>query len=379
MGGVHGLGVRNLDGEHRPAQAYPFFTGTAQGSFQGTFLGPLTGNVTGNVGGTAASLSAASALPSGTTATTQAAADSSTKVATTAYADAAAAARAAKGANSDITSLSGLTTALTVVQGGTGSSSQNFVDLSTVQTIDGAKSFSAGIVVQGMTVGLGGGAGITSVAIGGSALQNNTAAAIYNTAVGNSALLSNTTGNYNTALGFMAGSSLVSGSENVFMGMNANTTALEANNQIAIGSGAMVNGANKAVIGNSSVTTVGGYGAWTNYSDLREKENIQGLALGLDFVLKLRPVIYNYLSQPGVLREGLIAQEVEAAATSLGATFHGLDRPATPDGRYSLSYPSLVMPLINAVKELKAENDALKAEVELLKSQMAQVLARLPR
>jgi hypothetical protein len=49
---------------------------------------------------------------------------------------------AASGANADITSLSKLTTPLSVAQGGTGSSAQNFVDLSSSQAIGGTKTFS---------------------------------------------------------------------------------------------------------------------------------------------------------------------------------------------------------------------------------------------
>jgi len=51
------------------------------------------------------------------------------------------------GANSNITSLNGLTTPLSVGQGGTGSSTQNFVDLSTSQSISGIKNFTLGIRV----------------------------------------------------------------------------------------------------------------------------------------------------------------------------------------------------------------------------------------
>jgi hypothetical protein len=50
---------------------------------------------------------------------------------------------AASGANPDITSLSGLTTPLSVSQGGTGAATKNFVDLSTAQTVGGAKTFSS--------------------------------------------------------------------------------------------------------------------------------------------------------------------------------------------------------------------------------------------
>ena len=52
---------------------------------------------------------------------------------------------AQSGANSDITSLSGMTTPLSVPQGGTGSGTKNFVDLSTAQTVGGAKTFSSPI------------------------------------------------------------------------------------------------------------------------------------------------------------------------------------------------------------------------------------------
>lgn len=54
---------------------------------------------------------------------------------------------AASGANSDITSLSGLTAPLSVGQGGTGSATQNFVDLSTTQTVAGNKTFSSALQV----------------------------------------------------------------------------------------------------------------------------------------------------------------------------------------------------------------------------------------
>jgi hypothetical protein len=61
--------------------------------------------------------------------------------------------KAASGANSDITSLSGLTTALSVGQGGTGSTTKNFVDLSAAQTVAGVKTFSSSPVVPTPTTG----------------------------------------------------------------------------------------------------------------------------------------------------------------------------------------------------------------------------------
>jgi hypothetical protein len=52
---------------------------------------------------------------------------------------------AASGANSDIHSITGLTTPLSVAQGGTGSAVKNFADLTTNQTIGGTKTFSSTI------------------------------------------------------------------------------------------------------------------------------------------------------------------------------------------------------------------------------------------
>jgi hypothetical protein len=49
------------------------------------------------------------------------------------------------GVNFSITALSGLTTPLSISQGGTGSSTKNFVDLSTSQSIAGYKTFTSGI------------------------------------------------------------------------------------------------------------------------------------------------------------------------------------------------------------------------------------------
>jgi Collagen triple helix repeat (20 copies)/Chaperone of endosialidase len=57
--------------------------------------------------------------------------------------------KANAGANSNITSLTGLTTALSIAQGGTGSSTQNFVDLTTAQTIAGNKTFNGNTAVSG--------------------------------------------------------------------------------------------------------------------------------------------------------------------------------------------------------------------------------------
>jgi len=93
-------------------------------------------------------------------------------------------------------------------------------------------------VINGITVGKGGGAVSTNTAVGVSALAANQAGGTNNTAIGNSALDSNTTGDANTAVGdnalqanttasnntavgYQAGYSQTTSPDNVFMGNKA--------------------------------------------------------------------------------------------------------------------------------------------------------------
>ena len=222
------------------------------------------------------------------------------------------------------------------------SSIQNFVDLTTAQTVAGAKTFSSDLTVNGITVGKGGGAVAANIAIGDSALYSNTTgfqnaangnyALFYNTtgyqntANGMGALYSNTTGSNNTANSFVALQSNTTGSYNTANGVNAlgvnttgsnntangnnalysnttgyNNTALgnQANvsfgnlsNATALGNRATVSASNRVRIGNSSVSRIGGQVAWTNLSDGRIKENVQEAVPGLSFISELRPVTY---------------------------------------------------------------------------------------
>ena len=126
-------------------------------------------------------------------------------------------------------------------------------------------------------------------------------------------------------------------------------------------------------------------GTITQTSDERVKRDIQPTALGLDFIDKLSPVRYrrvNPADYPEPLLDskfkgddpaprppdddtaydGLIAQEVEAAIKDLGVEWSGHDVDAAT-GKQGLQYGLLVVPLINAVKELKAKDDKLEKRI----------------
>jgi cell shape-determining protein MreC len=70
-----------------------------------------------------------------------------------------------------------------------------------------------------------------------------------------------------------------------------------------------------------------------------------------------------------------LAQQVELAAQSIGFEFSGVDRPASAQDHYALRYADFTVPLVKAVQELSAENEALKAKVEALEQDNKRLLA----
>jgi hypothetical protein len=212
--------------------------------------------------------------------------------------------------------------------------------------------------------------GYANTGIGTEALALNSSGN-YNTAVGTYAL-KNSTGSFNSVLGRRAGEDLTSGGDNTFIGYDANPTVASVTNSIVIGSMASVNASNKAVIGNASVTTVGGYGNWTNYSDLRLKENVKYTSdLGLNFITKLKTASYNYIEDKNKhRRDGLIAQDVQKALQELGVDFSGLVVDDDPQKTLNLAYGDFVLPLINAVQELNKQNEELIKRVKELENKM---------
>jgi hypothetical protein len=254
--------------------------------------------------------------------------------------------------------------------------------------------------------------GYDNVANGSYAIHHNTTGS-NNTANGVWALYYNTTGSYNTAHGLGALFSNTTGNYNTSIGYHANFNASGTNNNtIAIGYEASTTSSNQARIGNSSVTSIGGYAAWSNFSDKRAKKNIRTDVPGLAFINQLQPVTYNLdldaidgllkidrTKKPGKdgrehpapqeltdiekqaraakekqVQTGFIAQDVEKTAQSIGYDFSGVDVDET--GIYGLRYAEFTVPLVKAVQELSAQNEQLQAQVSELTAQVAALLGK---
>jgi len=257
--------------------------------------------------------------------------------------------------------------------------------------------------------------GYSNTAIGYNALYSNTSGGD-NTANGEYALFSNEDGYDNVATGIQALYSNTSGTANVAIGYESlsnnvtgdNNTAIggyaylsnDFTNSTALGYSSVITGSNQVFLGNSTVTDIGGFAAWTNVSDARFKTNVKENVKGLTFIMKLRPVTYNldmeaiavFLKIPDSLRlpnsesikaaeiqTGFIAQEVEAAAAESGFNFHGIDKPKNKNDYYGLRYAEFVVPLVKAVQEQEEKISKLENENTGLKQQLNELLNRIEK
>jgi trimeric autotransporter adhesin len=215
-----------------------------------------------------------------------------------------------------------------------------------------------------------------NVATGNFAMARSTTSS-FNTAIGSHALYANNTGRFNVAIGNYAGWQQTTYNNCTFLGTNADATVIGLTNATALGNGAKVNASNKVVVGNTQVTSIGGQVGWTTFSDLNLKTNINKSKLGLNFILQLNPVTYNYKAegQKDILYTGLIAQEVDAAAKKTGTTFSGVDKNGE---HWGIRYAELTVPIIKAVQEqnetitaVQEENQQLKLRLEKLEKSFA--------
>jgi hypothetical protein len=220
--------------------------------------------------------------------------------------------------------------------------------------------------------------------------------------VGVDALHTNTSGDLNTAIGYAAGSSASASNYCTFLGFDANVNVGgNYNNSTAVGNEARVTASNQVRLGSLNVTSIGGYAGWTNLSDSRYKKNVREEVKGLEFILKLRPVLYQLdvaslhsklhsgreientaLTQEAIAEKeritytGFLAQEVEKAAAAANFDFSGVDKPKNENDLYGLRYAEFVVPVIKAVQELSQQNEDLRKEIEELKKKIAELALR---
>jgi len=206
--------------------------------------------------------------------------------------------------------------------------------------------------------------GTSNTAMGYYSLYLNMAG-IENTALGWATLYYNT-GNQNTAVGYDAGYTITTGSNLICLGYDAQPTSSSVSNQITLGN-------NQIVSLRCNVTTI------TSLSDARDKKNIKGLSLGIDFLMKIKPRQFcwdkrewyegNISDKSKMMEEptaGFIAQELNEAQTEAEAEWLNLVLKDNPE-KWEATPGNLLPIIVKAIQDLNIKCEELKAENEHLK------------
>lgn len=168
--------------------------------------------------------------------------------------------------------------------------------------------------------------------------------------------LSITSGTDNFFAGFSAGMSNTSGSNNIAIGRNAGTTGLTPSGLINF-----TTDSNQIVMGNADHTVAYIQIAWTVASDIRYKCVYGNIPHGKDFLKGVNPIKYSFKNvdtnevTDERKRYGFSAQEILELEGDDPIIVNNLN----PDS-YGLNYDYMIPILVNAVKELDAENQELR-------------------
>ena len=206
------------------------------------------------------------------------------------------------------------------------------------------------------------------------------------------------------AIGLDALSNLTSGSLNVALGASAlqfaqdGTGASSLTRSTGIGYDSRVSGSDQLQLGRSG-TTVYGASTYNVRSDRRDKTDIQGTDLGLNFITKLKPVKYRWnmrddyfaedengklltdekgnlvpIERDGSkkrkrLHEGFIAQDVKEVLDELGTDFAGYQDHKINGGCdvLTLGYEQFIGPIVKAMQEQQQIIEGLQKEIKALR------------
>lgn len=221
----------------------------------------------------------------------------------------------------------------------------------------------SGVISYGVAVGHsalnGSNSNSGSTAIGYFSLGSSGGPGNYNTAVGFYAG-ETTTGTGNTLIGSTAGASLTTGNNNIFITAGNNN----GNSHVPTGS------SNQILFDTGNVwTAYTSGGSWNSASDVRLKENIADLELGLSAINQLRPRTFTWKAT-GIDDAGFIAQEVDEVFSSLDPNGRlKLVSKANPD-EWALAKGELMSVVVKALQELSAKVDSLQAENDALKARV---------
>ena len=244
-----------------------------------------------------------------------------------------------------------------------------------------------------------------NVAVGGRNILTSCVSGIGNVAVGGYVTLSSVDdGDYNVGIGYFAGQDLEGGSNSVLVGRSAGLNIVDADSNVCVGalsgddivSGAtnttlgynagigLTTGSFNTLVGRSAAPSAAGVDneitlgdanvatlrcqqtSITALSDARDKDEIQDLSLGLDYIQQVRPVEFVWQMRDGAVTDkkdfGFIAQEMMAVEDANDAEWVSSVLRTNPE-RLEVAPAQLLPIAVKAIQELSAQLDELKAKV----------------
>jgi len=232
----------------------------------------------------------------------------------------------------------GVTGTLPVANGGTGSATQNFVDLTTTQTVGGSKSFTNFLTIASRTVFFGG--GIRDL----SGTGNNTGFVFGGTA------MIPTDGAGNFAIRDLG---LSTDRYGILYAQNVNLS-----NSLTTGTGIFTNYAGGGTTGASLDNT----GQIVRTSSIELKNNISNIKYGLNDLLKIKPISFNWIDENkfgNINENGFIAEDVYTIIPNvIGSDANGI----------FMDYTKLIPILTKAIQEQQALIKALEQRLLILEN-----------
>ena len=214
--------------------------------------------------------------------------------------------------------------------------------------------------------------GVNTTVLGSYALDSSTVTNDENTIIGAYAGRS-ITGGQNTVLGNWAATyvtPLTTGSTNVFLGAYNRASSGSVSNAGIIGYNNTDKGGNTFFAAYSSSYNGANSSTWSTTSDIRIKKNVVDNTTGLDKINQIRVRNFEYRTVDEItdfenpdavvvnkegLQLGVIAQEIKDVLPDV------VNQGTT--GAYSVNPDNLTWYLVNAVKELSAEVEQLKSQL----------------
>ena len=206
-----------------------------------------------------------------------------------------------------------------------------------------------------------------------------------------------TTADDNTCVGWESGHTISTGDDNTLIGTEAGQDVSTGSNNTCLGhdagrsnspSGSITTGDNNVVLGNNNVANLYCADTSISSSDSRDKTDVEDFKYGLSWITELRPVTYRWDRRTWYGSEenpkgtpdgskkrdrihiGFIAQEAIEVEKKHGYADKKDDMLIVnqdedeKDPSYGYKYERLVPVLVNAIKELKAENDELRSLIK---------------